>query len=133
LAQEVKPFNIRVSLVEPGIINTDMAVAITQKNNSLYPQVRRFGSLFAETLKTPTPAAMVAEKILEIAQSGRWKVKHPSGPTAAPFLDWRASMTDEQWVDWNAQEDEEWYNAVEATFGLNCREDKLETEKKVRL
>ncbi|WP_373495476.1 SDR family oxidoreductase [Aquiflexum sp.] len=129
LAQEVKPYNIRVSLVEPGIINTEMAVAITEKNNSLYPQVRRFGSLFAESLKTPTPAAMVSDKILEIVESETWQLKHPVGPTAEPFLGWRASMTDEQWVDWNAQTDEEWYDAVESTFGMNCREEKLEKEK----
>ena len=129
LAQEVKPYNIRVSLVEPGIINTDMAVSIAQKNNSLYPQVRRFGALFAETLKTPTPSAMVADKILEIVESETWQLKHPVGPTAEPFLGWRASMTDEQWVDWNAQTDEEWYDAVESTFGMNCREEKLEKEK----
>ena len=31
------------------------------------------------------------------------------------------SMSDEQWVDWNAQEDEAWYDAVQQTFGLNAR------------
>jgi hypothetical protein len=31
-------------------------------------------------------------------------------------------MTDEQWVDWNAMNDEDWYNAVESTFGLNARQ-----------
>ncbi len=129
LAQEVKPYNIRVSLVEPGIIDTDMAWAITKKNNSIYPQVRRFGSLFTETLKTPTPAAMVAEKILEIAESRTWKLRHPVGPTAEPFLDWRASMSDEEWVNWNAQKNEAWFDAVESTFGMNCRPEKLEREK----
>jgi NAD(P)-dependent dehydrogenase (short-subunit alcohol dehydrogenase family) len=31
LAQEVKPFNIRVAIVEPGIINTDMARRIADQ------------------------------------------------------------------------------------------------------
>jgi hypothetical protein len=30
-------------------------------------------------------------------------------------------MTDEQWVDWNAVNDEDWYNSVEKDFGLNAR------------
>lgn len=128
LAQEVKPYNIRVSLVEPGIIATEMSHAIAEKNDSLYPQVRRFGNLFAETLKTPTMPVLVAEKILEIVESGTWQLRHTAGPDAEPFLGWRASMTDEEWVDWNAQEDEEWYNAVESTFGLNCRQVKLQKE-----
>jgi len=64
LAQEVKPFNIRVSVVEPGIIDTEAAVRCSLMINSLYPQVRRFARLFAEALKTPTPASLVADKIL---------------------------------------------------------------------
>ncbi|HSJ66884.1 MAG TPA: SDR family oxidoreductase [Anditalea sp.] len=129
LAQELKPFNIRVSLVEPGIIATEMSHAIAEKIDSLYPQVRRFASFFAETLKTPTPAALVAEKILEIVENGTWQLRHTAGPDAGPFLGWRASLTDEEWVDWNAQTDEAWYDAVESTFGMKCRPEKLEKEK----
>jgi NAD(P)-dependent dehydrogenase (short-subunit alcohol dehydrogenase family) len=121
LAQEVKPFNIRVSLVQPGIIDTKMAHDIRVASNSKYPQVLRFGSLFTESLKQPTHPSLVADKMLEIADGDSWQLKHPVGPTALPFLGWRASMTDEQWVDWNAQKDEDWYNAVETAFGMNVR------------
>ena len=123
LAQEVKPFNIRVAIVEPGIINTEMARNIAHGNDSIYPQVNRFGGLFAASLKTPTSPSMVADKILEIADSETWQLRHPVGPDAVPFLQWRASMTDEQWVDWNAADDDDWYNAVETSFGLNARQD----------
>ena len=121
LAGEVKPYDIRVAIVEPGIIDTDMAREIKVGSASNYPQVNRFGGLFAASLKTPTQATMVAEKILEIANSGGWKLRHPVGPDAKPFLDWRASKSDEEWVDWNAAKDEDWYNAVETEFGLNAR------------
>jgi NAD(P)-dependent dehydrogenase (short-subunit alcohol dehydrogenase family) len=121
LAGEVKPFNIRVAIVEPGIINTDMAQHIEVGSTSIYPQVRRFGGLFAASLKNPTPPSLIANKILEVAESGTWQLRHPAGPDALPFLGWRASMTDEQWVDWNALNDEDWYNAVQNTFGLNAR------------
>jgi len=123
LAQEVKPFNIRVAIVEPGIINTQMARSISHGGDSIYPQVNRFGGLFVASLKTPTSASIVADKILEIAESETWQLRHPAGPDALPFLQWRASMTDEQWVDWNAATDEEWYNAVETSFGLNARQE----------
>ena len=123
LAQEVKPFNIRVAIVEPGIINTRMARDITHGGDSIYPQVNRFGGLFVASLKTPTSESIVADKILEIADSETWQLRHPAGPDALPFLQWRASMSDEQWVDWNAATDEEWYNAVETSFGLNARQE----------
>ncbi|CAN5505564.1 oxidoreductase [soil metagenome] len=123
LAQEVKPHNIRVAIVEPGIINTDMASNITVSDNSIYPQAKRFAGLFTASLQRPVQASIVAEKILEIADTGTWQLRHPVGPDALPFLHWRASMTDEQYVDWNAATNEEWYAAVESTFGLNARQD----------
>ena len=123
LAQEVKPFNIRVAIVEPGIIDTQMARNISHGGDSIYPQSNRFGGLFVASLKTPTSATIVADKILEIAESKTWQLRHPVGPDAVPFLQWRASLTDEQWVDWNAATDEEWYNAVETSFGLKAREE----------
>ncbi len=123
LAQEVKPFGIRVAIVEPGIIDTQMANDISVDGNSIYPHSRRFAGLFAASLKNPTPPSMVADKILEIANSESWKLRHPVGPDAAPFLEWRKSMTDEEWVDWNAANDDDWYEAVENTFGLNARQD----------
>jgi NAD(P)-dependent dehydrogenase (short-subunit alcohol dehydrogenase family) len=121
LAQEVKPHNIRVAIVEPGIINTEMANNISVDEASIYPQSKRFAGLFAASLKTPTQPSLVAEKILEIAESNSWQLRHPVGPDALPFLQWRASMTDEQYVDWNAATDEDYYSAVENTFGLNAR------------
>ena len=121
LAQEVKPFNVKVMIVEPGIINTQMAQDISVDSNSKYPQVLRFGALFEESLKQPTSPTLVADKMLEIANSNSWQLRHPVGPDALPFLGWRASMTDEQWVDWKAQSDEDWFKAVETDFGLNVR------------
>ena len=124
LAQEVKSFNIRVAIVEPGIIDTAMARNISIGSDSVYPQSNRFGGLFAASLKTPTQATLVADKMLEIANSESWQLRHPVGPDAIPFLAWRASMNDEEWVDWNAANDEDWYKAVESSFGLNARPEK---------
>lgn len=125
LAQEVKSFNIRVKIVEPGIINTKMAQDIRDTSDSIYPQVNRFGGLFTASLNTPTPPSLVADKILEVAEDNNWKLRHPVGPDAAPFIEWRASMTDEEWVDWNAANDEDWYASVEQDFGLNARKESI--------
>ena len=122
LAQEMKMFNIRVAIVEPGIIETPMARrAENPPVASLYPQPRRFSGMFAASLKNPVPPSLVGEKILEIIESGTWRLRHPVGPNAAPHLQWRATMTDEEWVDWGAADDDTWYRRVESDFGLDAR------------
>lgn len=123
LAQEVKPFDIRVRIIEPGIIDTDMARNIQHADRDPnYPQAFRFGGMFKASLEHPTSSTLVADKMLEVGQSDTWELRHPVGPDAIPFLDWRSSLTDEQWVDWNAAPDEKWYNEVKDTFGLDARE-----------
>jgi NAD(P)-dependent dehydrogenase (short-subunit alcohol dehydrogenase family) len=121
LAGEVKPFNIRVAIVEPGIQDTKMAHAIASAAASRYPQPSRFAGLFQAALEHPVPASTTALVIRDIIESGTWQLRHTSGPDAAPFVGWRASMSDEQWVDYNALDDESWYTRVQADFGLDAR------------
>ena len=121
LAGEVKPFNIRVAIVEPGIQDTKMARDIEIPAKSAYPQSVRFGGLFRASLANPIPPETTAVLIRHIIESGTWQLRHLSGPDAAPFVAWRAGMTDEQWVDWTALDDEAWYERVQSDFGLNAR------------
>jgi NAD(P)-dependent dehydrogenase (short-subunit alcohol dehydrogenase family) len=108
LAQEAKPFDIHVAIVEPGVIDTAMPHRIAETPDaSPYPQMRRMAAKFAASLKEATPPSLVGEKILEIIESGTWQLRHAVGPDAQPFLQWRASMTDEQWIDWGADEGSE--------------------------
>ncbi|MEO6816450.1 MAG: hypothetical protein ABI177_07095 [Edaphobacter sp.] len=79
------------------------------------------GALFAASLKNAAPPSAVAQKILEIAVSGTWRLRHLVGPDAAPFVEWRKQMTDEEWVDLNASDDETWYARIERDFGINTR------------
>jgi hypothetical protein len=88
---------------------------------SPYSQQRRFAHLFAAVLKNPVPPSLVAEKIRGIIESGTWQLRHPVGPDAEPYLTWRNSMTDEQWVDLHSSDDDTWYQRVERDFGLAIR------------
>lgn len=123
LAGEMKTFNVRVALVEPGIVDTAMARRIEEQPeaDSVYRQRARFALLYEAALKNPAPPALVAKKIVEIAESGTWQLRHPVGPDALPFLQWRNQMTDEEWVDLNAGDDENWYRRIQRDFGLDSR------------
>jgi NAD(P)-dependent dehydrogenase (short-subunit alcohol dehydrogenase family) len=122
LAQEVSALGIKVAIVQPGIIATDMAQNISNDSTaSTYPQPRRFSALFTASLANPTSPDVVAEKILEIIQGDTNQLRHPVGPDSEPFLQWRAAMNDEEWVSWGAASDDDWYASVERDFGLDAK------------
>jgi NAD(P)-dependent dehydrogenase (short-subunit alcohol dehydrogenase family) len=122
VAGEMKMFNVRVAIIEPGIIDTDMARNIRDcDSTSPYPHRERFSAIFTAALKQPTPPSLVAQKILEVAESDGWQLRHPVGPDGAPFLQWRNSMSDEEWVAYNASDNETFFKNFERDFGLSAQ------------
>ena len=119
LAQEVRSFGIRVAIVEPGIIDTEMARHVTvTPGPSSYTHQQRLSALFTASLKNPVSPTIVAEKILDIVVSGTLELRHPVGPDALPFLGWRQSMSDEAWISLGSLDDDAWYKRVSADFGM---------------
>lgn len=122
LAAEAGMFNIRVAIIEPGIIETDMARSITHTPpDQIYPHVKRFSGLFSAALEHHVSATLIGEKIQEIITSGTRQLRHPVGPDSIPFLQWRASMTDEEWVALNGVDEDTWYNTMQSSFGMDLR------------
>jgi NAD(P)-dependent dehydrogenase (short-subunit alcohol dehydrogenase family) len=120
LAQEMKAFNVRVAIIEPGVIATPMfSKAKPVPDNSPYPRARRKKALFAESLTKPTSPYVVGEKIREIVDGDTWQLRYPVGPDAVPFLKWRASKTDEEMVQRAGASDEEYRLMVKREFGLD--------------
>jgi NAD(P)-dependent dehydrogenase (short-subunit alcohol dehydrogenase family) len=120
LAQEVKAFGVRVAIVEPGVIATAIFGKVqSPPADSKYPHARRIYELFKTSLENPVSPYVVGEKIREIVEGGTWKLRHPVGPDAEGFLAWRASLSDEQWVEWGALSDEQWVEYVRQNFHLN--------------
>jgi NAD(P)-dependent dehydrogenase (short-subunit alcohol dehydrogenase family) len=118
LAQEAKMFHIRVVIVEPGIIQTAMAQRVAETKgdgvSAIYPHERRMAKLFTNSLQNATPPTVVAEQIREIIEGGSWKLRYLVGGNAEGYLKWRSSMTDEQWVEQGAVDDETWQRNIEA-------------------
>jgi NAD(P)-dependent dehydrogenase (short-subunit alcohol dehydrogenase family) len=121
LAQEAKSFGIKVSIVEPGMIATPVWDKRREvPANTRYRQEHRIHALVNALLKQPVTPFVVADKIVEIVQSKTWKLRHTVGPDAEPTLQYRASMTDEQWVDLQSVEsDQEWLAIVKRDFGID--------------
>ena len=118
LAQEMKTFGVRVAIIEPGIIDTPMARGIGEMNvETPYPQARRLQKIFLDTLADPAGPRCVAEKIREIIETDTWQLRHVVGPSGAPTLAWRASMSDEEFVALNGAPDDESYARLAAEYG----------------
>ena len=112
LASEMKTFGVRVALIEPGVIDTAMAQRLTTAGTSKYRQSERMAGFFARSLSESRPTSLVAEKILEVVESGTWQLRHPVGPDAVPIISTRQSMTDEAWVDLHSANDETLFAAL---------------------
>lgn len=122
LAGEMKMFNARVAVVEPGITDTAMARRFeVEPNFSPYPQHARMAAIFEASLKNPVPPSFVAQTILDVFESGTWQLRHPVGPPAEGFLQWRQSFSDEEWAALWSADDETWYARIEQDFGLDTR------------
>jgi NAD(P)-dependent dehydrogenase (short-subunit alcohol dehydrogenase family) len=120
LAQEVRAFNIRVAIIEPGPIATPMAQKIlVGQPNSAYPQGRRLAALFAAFMKQPTSPYVVGEQIRSIIENDSWQLCYPVGPHAPRFMNWRRKSSDEEWVSLFGGTDDEFAAAVKRELGLD--------------
>jgi NAD(P)-dependent dehydrogenase (short-subunit alcohol dehydrogenase family) len=118
LAQEVKAFNIRVAVLEPGVVATPIFKKIGLERATAYPHGRRLAALFGAMVKEPTPPEAVAEQIRKIIEGENWQLRYPVGPHAPIALAWRARNSDEEWIAMLAGTDAEWTARIKQEFGI---------------
>jgi len=122
LAQEMKAFDVRVAIIEPGVINTPIFnKARTSPKDSPYPHARRLMAMFTASLTKPTSPYVVGEQIRQIVDGDSWQLRYPVGPDAVPFLKWRTSKTDEEIVELGGASDEQYKAVMKREFGLDVK------------
>jgi NAD(P)-dependent dehydrogenase (short-subunit alcohol dehydrogenase family) len=124
LAQEVKGFGIRVALVEPGIIDSPMATTQLPQYDAktIYPHGRRIHAFFTNPAKPVAPPNLVGEMIRHLIESDDPRLRFPVGPDALPFLGWRGSLSDEDWVGLGGLEhDADYFERVFLDTGVDLR------------
>ena len=114
LAQEVSSYNIRIALVEPGVIETPIFTkAAPPPGTTHYPNIRRLKAFFAASLENHIQPTVVADVVKDIAEGRSTKFRNPAGPDALPLLQWRASVPDEVWIHAHDMDDETWIRSQE--------------------
>jgi NAD(P)-dependent dehydrogenase (short-subunit alcohol dehydrogenase family) len=121
LAQELSPFNVRVAIVEPGVIATPLTTtprpAPSPSPYSMHG--RRMGALFAASLSKPTSPFEVAKTIQDIVDGKSTKLRNPSGADGATLINWRKNKTDEEWVSLGAASDADWAADAKKNLGVD--------------
>jgi NAD(P)-dependent dehydrogenase (short-subunit alcohol dehydrogenase family) len=120
LAQEVRAFNVRVAIVEPGVIATPIFTkAPPPPTHSFYPHRRRLRALFAAALAKPVPPSLVGDVVRDIVDGDSWQLRYLVGPDTELRLKARQSKTDEQVIAEAAQSDEEFLARIKRESGLD--------------
>lgn len=102
LAQEVRRFNIRVVLIEPGVVDTPLhhKGSDDQPIDSPYQQFNERGTrLFTTLLESPTMPEDVAKTVQHAIETDQPKLRYLVGVDAEKWSAGRQAMSDEDWVD----------------------------------
>ena len=121
LAQEVAPFGIRVSLIEPGVTRT----AILPKNvghptpTEYEAAYRRMLQFYAAGIAANVSAEEVARVVHEALENPSDELRHPCAWGGNELCEGRTRMSDAEWVDLARHEhDADYYTAFQKAFNL---------------
>ncbi len=121
LAGEVSQYGIRVALVQPGVIDTpliDKGDAVPP--HTAYYQHARLKAYLAASVSYHVPASEVAEVILAVATGRNADFRSPVGADALPLLGWRASLSDDEWINTSNLDEETWIAGM-GQMGMDVR------------
>ncbi|MFI5215320.1 MAG: SDR family NAD(P)-dependent oxidoreductase [Candidatus Limnocylindria bacterium] len=124
LAQEVSGCGIKVALVEPGIIDTAMATTQLPQYDAAtrYPHGRRLHAFFTNPARPQAAPSLVGEMIRYVIEKEDPRLRFPVGPDALPFLGWRHTLSDEDWVGLGGRErDADYFERVLMDTGVDLR------------
>jgi len=121
LAMEVARYNIRVVLIEPGVIYTPMVEKLPVPDpESPYAHFsRRIARYFVERLKVPAMPDIVADAVYHALTTDDPKLRYLVGEDANAIDPARRAITDEEWIATGLEmSDEEVDKSFMDLFGL---------------
>ena len=126
LAQQMLPFNVRVAVIEPGVIPTALIENTQKSQGPLKPDSpyamhgRRFAALFHTQLNHRTPASAddVARTIEHAITTDDPKLRYLVGQDAVDLMAARRRVSDEDYIKFAAiEDDEDFFDAMKDWIG----------------
>jgi NAD(P)-dependent dehydrogenase (short-subunit alcohol dehydrogenase family) len=102
MAYELEPFGIKVILVEPGVIKTNIAngMVIAEKSqnpNSPYSQImQKMSTSFEHMLENASSPDVVAKVVLQAVTSENPSLRYLAGKDVEMWIDAKRNMSDDQ-------------------------------------
>jgi NAD(P)-dependent dehydrogenase (short-subunit alcohol dehydrogenase family) len=105
LSMEVEPFGIKLILIEPGVIKTNIANSAIFSKNSTNPDLPYYQGTqsiinrFSKFMENASPPELVAKIILDAVSNDNPKLRYAAGMDAQQGLENRKKMTDEEFFN----------------------------------
>ena len=124
LAAEVSAFGVRVALIEPGLVLTPIfgKRRLPSPDSPYADLYRRSLALFPKLIERGSTAEDIADAIARSIRTKNPQLRYLVGWDAETFVDKRAKMTDEEFVDMGrCESDEAFFASFERHFGIDVR------------
>jgi NAD(P)-dependent dehydrogenase (short-subunit alcohol dehydrogenase family) len=124
LAAEVAAFDVRVALIEPGLVLTPIfgKRRLPSADSPYADLYRRSLALFPKLIERGSTAEDTAETIAQAIRTKKPRLRYLVGRDAKIIVDHRARMTDEEFVAMGrCASDEAFFASFERHFGIDVR------------
>jgi NAD(P)-dependent dehydrogenase (short-subunit alcohol dehydrogenase family) len=124
LAAEVSAFDVRVVLIEPGLVLTPIfgKRRLPSADSPYADLYRRSLALFPKLIESASTAEDTAEVIAYSIRTETPRLRYLVGSDAETIVDHRARMTDEEFVAMGqCESDEDFFASFERHFGIDVR------------
>ncbi len=124
LAAEVYRFDVRVALIEPGVVLTPIFTKrderATPSGESPYREFsERIGHHFATKLQNPAMPEDVAQVILDAITTDDPKLRYLVGSDAESLMSARQKISDEEWVAMGRKMSLEEFSEIQSKMGVD--------------
>ncbi len=121
LALELAEFNVRVSVIEPGVVITPMwgKGELPSEDSPYANTAQRMMRIFEFGFTRPAMPADVAAVIQEAIESEEPRFRYPVGKDAVEMIEARGRVGDEEWIRSNRLQGEEFRQRWEEMLGVD--------------